>query len=122
MIAKGFSLPRLKILHDHGPASYALLGAGASVTKAPHEATLSRRSPALSQPSPRCRAAEAGAVARSALLAYGAVYAFAQQVGVAVMARVLLDHVVQHPAQRHLPAPRVFLLPEQLEAGCRGHE
>src|SRR6476469_5002523 len=28
----------LKILHDHGPAGYTLLGVGASVTEVPHEA------------------------------------------------------------------------------------
>ena len=78
------------------------------MTEVPHEATLSRRGEGASLTAKPCAVArrsvalscgEAGAVVRSALLAYGAVYAFAQQVGVAVVARVLLDHVVQHPAQ-----------------------
>ena len=71
------------------------------MTEVPHEAVLPRRSP-------RCRAEARAAAPKpalprgeaprcgpgSALLAYGAVYALAQQVGVAVVARVLLDHVI----------------------------
>ena len=123
-----FSLPGLKILRDHGPACHALLGAGGlsdgSATRGDPVAPKCRAAARKARPreSARCRAAKPALWVRSALLAYGAVYAFAQQVGVAVVARVLLDHVVQHPAQRHRPSPRIFLLPEQLEAGRRGHE
>src|SRR6266700_5074442 len=58
---------------------------------------------------------------RAGLLAHRAVDPLAQQVGVSVVARVLLDHVGQHPAQRHRPAPRIGNLADQLQAG-RGRD
>lgn len=56
------------------------------------------------------------------LLADGAVDALADQVGVADVAGILLDHVGQHPAQRQYPAPPVLPLSRQVQAGRRGHE
>ena len=49
-------------------------------------------------------------------VAGGAVDAFAEEVGVAVVAGVLLDHVDEHPAQRHVLA-RALVVPAVVE-GC----